>query len=84
MRKGEQTAKRNERDYPHIVEMALPQGGFGRRLDDMEAAHRGLGIQSRRGQGRHDDKQYYVRWCFADPQHAESFARAFGGKVISR
>ncbi len=83
MRKGEQTAKKNERDFPHIVEMPLPEEGFGRKLDDMEAVHRQWGIRSRRGEGRHDENQYYVRFCFADRNHAEQFARAFGGKIIS-
>jgi hypothetical protein len=27
-RKGEITARMNERDYPHIVELPLPEGGF--------------------------------------------------------
>jgi hypothetical protein len=27
-RKGEITARKNERDYPHIVELLLPSGGF--------------------------------------------------------
>jgi hypothetical protein len=27
-RKAEITARMNERDYPHMVELALPPGGF--------------------------------------------------------
>ena len=82
-RKGEQTAKKNERDYPHIVEIAIPEFGFGRQLDDMDRAHRKLGIQQRRGGGRRDENGFYARWCFADREHAESFARAFGGTLTS-
>jgi hypothetical protein len=39
-RKGEPTSRTNERDYPYIVEMPLPEGGFGKTLDVMEAFHR--------------------------------------------
>jgi len=83
MRKGEQTAKRNEHDYPHIVEIVVPEFGFGRRLDDMSLAHRKLGIEQHRGGGRRDSEgHFYARWCFADREHAGSFARAFGGSVV--
>jgi hypothetical protein len=34
------TAPMNERDYPHIVELALPPGGFRARSDTMLAFHR--------------------------------------------
>ena len=50
----------NERDYPHIVELALPQGGFRARSDAMLAFHRERHIQIRRGLGRNDDGQFYV------------------------
>jgi hypothetical protein len=38
-RKSEITARMNERDYPHIVDLALPPGGFPERSDDMLAFH---------------------------------------------
>jgi hypothetical protein len=78
-RKVEITARMNERDYPHIVELALPPGGFRSRSDAMLAFHRERGIQIRRGQGRNDDGQFYVRYCFADPIHADAFCDQFGG-----
>lgn len=37
--KGRSSAKAIERDFPHIVEMAVPLGGFGRRLDDIHEWH---------------------------------------------
>jgi hypothetical protein len=48
-RKGEITARMNERDYPHIVELAVPSGGFRSKSDELLAFHRELGIQQRRG-----------------------------------
>jgi hypothetical protein len=54
-RKGEITARMNERDYAHIVELAVPSGGFRSKSDEMVAFHRKLGIEARRGRGRNDD-----------------------------
>ena len=44
-RKGENTARMNERDYPHIVELPLPSGGFRARSDNVLAFHRERGIE---------------------------------------
>jgi hypothetical protein len=37
-RKGEVTARQNERDNPHIVELPLPSGGFRSQSDDISVA----------------------------------------------
>jgi hypothetical protein len=76
-RKYEITARMNERDYPHIVEFALPPGGFRARSDDMLAFRRKRGIQIRRG-------QFYVRYCFGDPAHADEFRDRFGDERCSQ
>jgi hypothetical protein len=39
-RKGERTSRMNERDFPHIVELPVPEGGFGRTLDAIHSFHR--------------------------------------------
>jgi len=82
-RKYEITARMNWRDYPHIVELALPPGGSRARSDDMLAFHRERGIQIRRGRGRNDDGQFYVRYCFADRAHADGFCDRFGGERLT-
>ena len=76
--KGRSGAKAIERDFPHIVEMVVPLGGFRQRLDDMYEWHRLRGIESHHGRGRHEDDRDFVRWCFADPEIAKSFAGEFG------
>jgi hypothetical protein len=81
-RKAEITARMNERDYPHIVELALPPRGFRARSDAMLAFHRERGIQLRRGQGRNDNGQFYVRYCFGTPVHADEFYDRFGGERL--
>jgi hypothetical protein len=78
-RKGETTARMNERDYPHIVELPLPSGGFRAKSDDIMAIHRERGIEPRRGRGWHDDEQYYVCFCFADPAHARESSHPIKG-----
>jgi hypothetical protein len=82
-RKSEITARMNERDCPHIVELPLPPSGFRARSDDMLTFHRERGIQIRRGQGRNEDGQFYVRYCFADPAHADAFRGRFGGERLT-
>jgi hypothetical protein len=37
--KGRPSAKAIEKDFPHIVEMRLPLGGFGKTLDAMHEWH---------------------------------------------
>src|SRR5258708_18929302 len=60
-----------------LVELALPPAWFRSRSDDMQAFHRERGIQSRRGQGRNDGEQFYVRYCFADPSQSDAFCDPF-------
>jgi hypothetical protein len=81
-RKGEITARMNERDYPHIVELALPDGGFGRELDAMHDFRRLRGIERRRGRRQRRDDREFVRWCFASvstptTSRSSSAARSF-------
>jgi hypothetical protein len=37
--KGGQSSKAIEKDFPHIVEMIVPEGGFGKTLDAMYDFH---------------------------------------------
>jgi len=41
--KGRTKASLIERDFPHHVEMIVPEGGLGRRLDEMHEWHRARG-----------------------------------------
>ena len=75
-------ARRNERDYPHIVEIPVPEGGLGDRFDSIIAWHRSHDITTRRGTVRRDNDAYFVRWCFADADDATAFALAFVGELV--
>ena len=76
--KGRQSAKAVERDFPHFVDIVVPPGGLGTKLDAMYNFHTQYGIQPKRGHGRHDANGSIIRWCFADPAIAKSFATVFG------
>ena len=65
-RKSEITGHLNERDFPHLVELALPPGGFRNRDLEFAAFHRNRGVPIRRGRGRHEGEQFHVRFCFPD------------------
>ena len=56
----------NERDFPHLVELALPPEGFRSVLLEIDAFHRDRRIPVRRGRSRHEVKQVYIRFCFLD------------------
>jgi hypothetical protein len=79
--KGRASRKTFEREFPHIVEIAVPAGGLGRRLDAMHAFHTDRGIDACLGRGRREDNQDYLRWYFADAHTAASFAAEFGERA---
>ena len=84
-RRSERTGRINERDFPHLVELLLPSGGFAGRSAEMRAFHRQRGIKLRYGQGRIQgrERRWHVRFCFADPSEAEAFRHRFGGERLT-
>ena len=81
--KGHTSPKIIERDFRHIVEIAVPPNGLGTRLDAMYDWHRDHGIEVQRGRGRREESHDYIRWCFADLKLATGFAAAFGGSIAT-
>jgi hypothetical protein len=81
-RKGESTGRINERDYPHIVELPLPPGGFRGQSAEIVAFHQERGIQQKLGRGRVQEGQWFVRYCFSDPAVAHAFRERFGGESL--
>ena len=75
--KGRQSAKAVERDFPHFVDIVVPVGGLGSKLDEMYEFHAMYGVKPQRGYGRRDYSGSVIRWCFADPAMAKSFATTF-------
>jgi hypothetical protein len=82
-RKSEITARMNQRDFPHIVELDLPPGGFRSQSLEFESFHRERGLVIRRGCGRHEGEQFHVRFCFPDTATADAFQERFGGTRLT-
>ena len=76
--KGRPSAKSIERDFPHIVEMIVPEGGFGTRLNAMYEWHSARGIRAINSTGRRNENgRDHIRWCIADADTAAEFAAEF-------
>jgi len=82
-RKREIAGLANERDFPYLVELALPPEGFHDVLLEIPAFHRNQRIPVRRGRSRHDTKQFYIRFCFPDSATADAFRDRFGGERLT-
>ncbi|HTM74790.1 MAG TPA: hypothetical protein VL198_16310 [Pseudolabrys sp.] len=75
--KGQLRASRTEQEFPHHVDIIVPPGGLGTRLDAMYEFHAQHGIKPQRGQGKQDSNGSVIRWCFADGSLAAVFASKF-------
>jgi hypothetical protein len=77
-------AVRNERKYPHIVELAVDTNELdiqmSRRIIDF---HKLRHIETRHGRRVVKESQIYYRWCFSDLAVACDFAERFGGELFA-
>jgi hypothetical protein len=76
-RKREITGLSNERDFPHLVELALPPKGLRAISLDIDTFHRHNRIPARRGRSQHDIGQPRIRFCFPDAAIADAFRDRF-------
>src|SRR5262249_9042409 len=82
-RKSETVRLTNERDFPHLVELALSPGPFRSVVLEIDAFHRERRIPVRRGQSRQEAKQSYIRFCFPATATADAFRNRFGGECLT-
>jgi len=82
-RKREIVGLTNERDFPHLVELALPPGGFRSVFLEIDTFHRERRIPVRRGRSRHEAEQLYIRFCFPEAFTADAFRDHFGGECLT-
>ena len=80
--KGRPSGKIIARDFPFIVEIAMPAGGLGTRLNEMHSFHDQRSIQVAPVRHGHEDDEDFMLWCFARRAIAEEFAVEFGGKLM--
>src|SRR6476619_6623055 len=83
-RKGEDTTRgANERNFPHIVEIAVSPNGFDVALRRaMEFFHQSHNIRPQFGRSVKRNARQYCRWCFADAKVADAFCEQFGGVTL--
>ena len=82
-RKREIVGLMNERDFPHLVELALPPGGFRSVFEEIDAFHRERHIPVRRGRSRYEVEPFHIRFCFPDAATADAFRDRFGGERLT-
>jgi hypothetical protein len=82
-RKREIIGLTNERDFPHLVELTFPPGGFRSVFLEIDAFHRERRVPVRRGRNRHEIEQFHIRFCFPDAAIADAFRNRFGGECLT-
>jgi hypothetical protein len=80
-RKGEETKRSKNRDYPFQVEIDVPEGGLGRRLDELYAAASDIAPDHRKS-GRRDGIRDWALWCFKSQDEADRFHEKCGGRRL--
>lgn len=75
-------ARSNEAAFPFVVQIAVPDGGFGYALDAINAWHCYGKNRQRRGQRQHLGAQEYWSWCFEGLEIAKEFRQRFGGEIL--
>lgn len=75
-------ARSNEAAFPFVVQIAVPDGGFGCTLDAIYAWHCYSKNRQRRGQRQRVGAQEYWTWCFEGLEIAKEFRHRFGGEIL--
>jgi hypothetical protein len=75
-------ARVNERKFPFVVQIAVPDGGFGCTLDAINAWHFYSKNWQRLGRRLEMGEQQFWRWCFEKHEIAELFRQRFGGEMV--
>jgi len=79
------TAKRAEREFPYIVELAVPRSGLDVSLSrKVTQFHSARDIPLRFGRTRLQDGQLFCRYCFSDPRLADRFRAQFASATDNK
>lgn len=82
LRMSEVMVRVNERDFPFVVQIAVPDGGFECTLGAIDARHHYNRNPQRRGQRYHAGEQEFWRWCFDGLEIAKAVRHRFGGEIL--
>lgn len=80
--KGWQNAASIKHDFPYVVELEVPAGGFGVHLKRIDGFHVRLAVDARRGRSRREGERTIACWRFADAEIAQAFADECGGVML--
>jgi len=80
--KGIPNHRTTARNFPFVVEINVPEGGLGNRLDAMHEFHAEHGIKPVSRPGRRQGARDVISWCFRDVATAETFADLFDGVMM--
>jgi len=69
-------------EFPFVVQIAVPDGGFGCTLETVNAWHRYSNNTQRRGRPQRLVEQEFWSWGFEGLEIAKSFRHRFGGQII--
>jgi hypothetical protein len=81
-RKREIVGLTNERDFPHLVELALPPGGFRSIFLEIDAFHRDRRIPVRRGRSRQEAEHSYIRFLLSRPCRCGCIPQSLRWRVL--
>jgi hypothetical protein len=81
-RKRKVTDRANERHFPFVVQISVPDGGFASTLDAINAWHCYSKTVQRHGMRQHIGDQELRRWCFESLEIAKAFRLRFGGEIV--
>ena len=68
---------------PHVVQLNVPERGFGNELDAMVQFCLEHSEEFRVGCFRQIDRRDCILLCFRDPRNAVQFAKRFGGEIFA-
>ena len=72
----------NERDFPYLVELALPPRGFRSVFLDIDAFHRDRRIPVRRGGVGNEVEQFYIRFSLPRRRHCGCIPQSLRWRVL--
>jgi hypothetical protein len=75
-------ARVRQRDFPFVVQIVVPDGGFGCTLDAVNAWHYYTKNTQRRGPPQRLGEREFWSWCFEGLEMAKSFRHRFGGEIV--
>jgi hypothetical protein len=78
-REAENTHRHIDQDFPHQVLIQSSPGNLASQILDMHEFCRELAMNYRTQTGQRKGGDF-IRYCFADPVQADTFANKFGGE----